>query len=268
MTETPEHPTTADQEGREWSSTAPIWDRHWARHADPARELIAARTAIGPGKRVLDMGCGTGEFCRIATDLGATAAGIDAAEGMLQFARSHVPGADLRHGALERLPWAEDSFDVVTGFNSFQFAAERVAGFREARRVVRPGGLVAVVVWGPSDRNELPGVFAALEGLAPEPIVEDQGREPRFGEPGVLEGLASEAGLSVIETGDVDVPYERADRDELLAALEFDVALLRLRGRVDDEVIERTLIDAAAPHRHDDGSYRFDNSFRWLVAEA
>ncbi len=101
--------------------------------ADPAREVIAERTSIGPGTRMLDMGCGTGELCRLAIERGAEAAGIDAAEGMVELARAKLPGADLRVGQIEELPWDDDSFDVVTGLNSFQFAAER------ARRLSRGG---------------------------------------------------------------------------------------------------------------------------------
>ena len=127
--------------------------------------MITERTRIGPGVRMLDMGCGTGELCRLAMDRGADAAGIDGAEGMVDVARGKAHGADLRVGAIEALPWEDDRFDVVTGINSFQFAAERVAGFREAARVARPGGLVATCVWGSRERNDLIGVMAALAAL-------------------------------------------------------------------------------------------------------
>jgi SAM-dependent methyltransferase len=258
-------PSTAAKEGPEWSATATIWDRHWARLADPARELIAERTGIGPGARVLDMGCGTGEFCRRAAELGATASGIDAAEGMLEIGRERAPECDLRLGAIEALPWDDDLFDVVTGFNSFQFAAERVAAFREAARVTRPGGLVAVCVWGPPGRSDLPRLFAALSALAGEP--EEDG-QPAFGAPGVMEGLAGQAGLEVAETGEVEIPYEAPDLEHLEAAMEFDVQMERLRGRVPDDLIGRTIADTAAPFRREDGSYRFENAFRWLLARA
>jgi ubiquinone/menaquinone biosynthesis C-methylase UbiE len=49
---------------------------------------------------------------------------------------------------MEELPYADASFDVVTGFSSFQFAENPVNALREARRVVKPGGYVAMVAWG------------------------------------------------------------------------------------------------------------------------
>jgi SAM-dependent methyltransferase len=250
----------------DWGVNAAIWDRHWGRMADPARVAIADRTSIGPGMRLLDMGCGTGEFCALAIERGAEAAGIDGAEGMIEVARRKLDRADLRVGRIEELPWGDDSFDVVTGVNSFQFAAERVAGFREAKRVTRPGGLVATCVWGPRERNDLIAIIAALAALDPDSGPDDRG--PGLGEPGVMEGLAREANLDPVESGDVEIAYEVADREELLAASEFDVALLGLRDKVDAELIEGTILATAAPQRRPDGSYRFDNIFRWLISRA
>ncbi len=252
----------------DWSTTAPIWERHWARLADPARELIADRAQIGPGMSVLDMGCGTGEFCRLVAERGATAAGIDSSEGMLELAHRKLDGADVRGGDNQALPWADDSFDVVTAFNSFQFATDRDAVFGEAARVARPGGKVAVCVWSAAESCELPAVFRALEALDPDPEPEDDADLPKLGEPGEMERRAATAGLTLVDSGDVDIPFGVADLAELTGALEFDVAMMEMRGKVDDALIDRTIADVAAAHRRDDGSYRFENTFRWIVAEA
>jgi ubiquinone/menaquinone biosynthesis C-methylase UbiE len=103
----------------------------------PAFEAVADATGISPGTRVLDIGCGSGEFSGLASARGALVSGIDAAEGMIEIARRLAPGADLRVGAMERLPWDEDTFDVVAWFNAFQFAADMVVALREAKRVAR-----------------------------------------------------------------------------------------------------------------------------------
>ena len=93
--------------------------------------------------------------------------GIDAAEGMLAVARAAVPAADLRLGGMEDLPWEDGAFDVVTGFNAFQFAADTTAALAEAARVVRPGGLVAVANWGRAEEQELAAVMTAARPLLP-----------------------------------------------------------------------------------------------------
>ncbi len=260
-------PAPGPAEGLRWGPRADLWVEHWARHAGPARELIADQVGIGPGTRVLDVGCGSGEFCRLAADRGAVVSGVDGAEGMLERARRLVGEADLRLGRIESLPWDDDGFDVVSAFNSFQFAAERVAGFREACRVARPGGLVAVCVWGPRSANQLLRLFDAVQALAPGAGSDDD-RAPRFGDPGVLEGLATEAGLTVLATGEVPVPYELPNADTLVRAMWFDVELHDLGASVEEETIRRAILEAAAPFLRPDGSYAFSNLFRWLIAAA
>ena len=59
-----------------------------------------------------------------------------------------MPEADLSQGDLQRLPYVDDSFDAVCGFNSFFFADDMVAALREAGRVAKPGAPVVIQVWG------------------------------------------------------------------------------------------------------------------------
>ena len=69
---------------------------------------------------------------------------FDAAVELLHIARGRVPDADLRVGELQDLPFESERFDIVTGFNSFQFAADPAAALAEARRITRPNGHVVV----------------------------------------------------------------------------------------------------------------------------
>jgi ubiquinone/menaquinone biosynthesis C-methylase UbiE len=78
--------------------------------------------------------------------------GLDASEALLELARERVPEADLRLGDLEALPYEEDLFDVVAGFNSFFFAVDLVGALREAGRVAKPEAPVVIQVWGRHDR--------------------------------------------------------------------------------------------------------------------
>jgi ubiquinone/menaquinone biosynthesis C-methylase UbiE len=88
---------------------------------------------------VLDIGCGAGAFLRLLADRGVEAFGLDASDVLIGLARSRLPEADLRVGEMEVLPYDDDTFDLVTGFNSFFFANDMVAALREAGRVARPG---------------------------------------------------------------------------------------------------------------------------------
>jgi SAM-dependent methyltransferase len=142
--------TTAPTEGPAWSAGALGWVEHWAGFAAPAREAVARAAGIEAGPSVLDVGCGSGELCELAASRGARVSGIDAAAELVEFARRRVPEADLRVGPIEQLPWPDESFDLVTGFNAFQFAADFVAALAEAGRVMRSGGRVAICNWGGS----------------------------------------------------------------------------------------------------------------------
>ena len=176
-----------------WNEEAATFAEHWGGLADPARHAIADALELQAGVRLLDIGCGGGDFCALALARGAQVSGIDAAPAMVEIARGHAAGADLRVGAMERLPWDDGTFDAVTGFNSLQFADDPVSALREWVRVVRPGGKVAICAWGPRENNDLEVLEAALRGLADSPA---PGRS--FGREGNLEAVRSRAGLELL----------------------------------------------------------------------
>ncbi len=76
----------------------------------------------GPARDYLDVGCGSGLAAQIAARRGAEVSGIDAADALLEIARARTPKGTFERGDLESLPFADKTFDVVTGFNSFQYA--------------------------------------------------------------------------------------------------------------------------------------------------
>src|SRR5262245_23924 len=141
--------SSAEAQGRLWSARA----EDWATIMEPvgAREVyddVLRRLAVGSGIRLLDAGCGSGVFLGLAIDAGAKASGIDAAPALVEIATRRLPKADVVVGELEQLPYDDHVFDVVTGFNSFQYAANPAKALAEAGRVTEPGGRVVAVVWG------------------------------------------------------------------------------------------------------------------------
>ena len=133
---------------------AELWGRLWGTRADewasteeqqlPTYEAAIDRLGIRAEDRVLEVGCGSGVFLRAAADRGAAVTGIDSSERLVELARARAPEAEVSVGDLQALPYADGSFDVVAGFNSFFFADDIVAALREAGRVARPGGKVAI----------------------------------------------------------------------------------------------------------------------------
>jgi len=105
----------------------------------------------------------------LAAQRGASVAGFDATPELLAIARQRVPSADFQLGDMEALPYADDGFDVVTVFNSFQYAADPVRTLREAKRVAKPGGQVVIAVWGLVEELEALGMLKALPSLVAPP---------------------------------------------------------------------------------------------------
>ena len=261
--------STAPMHGPRWSARAVDWAELSSPSSRPAWEAVAAATEIGAGTRVLDVGCGSGEFCRLAADRGATVSGIDAAEGMIEIARRRTPDADLRVGGMELLPWDDDSFDVTTGFNSFQFAADVVAALVDAKRVTRPGGCVAICHWGRPEDNELFAVIGAVRELQPPPPPgSPPPGPPTLGEPGALEEVAERAGLRPLRSEEIDLLFEAPDRQKLERAMLAPGAILPAIEYSGEERVRAAVTEAAAPFRQADGSYRFANRFRFLIAAA
>src|SRR5687768_13596569 len=133
-------PTTVAGSAGCWG---PLWGTRpadWALSEDqqvPTYEEALRRVGLEPGQFVLDIGCGVGTFLRLVMARGGRAFGLDASEALLELARKRLPAADLRVGEMEALPFDDDTFDLVTGFNSFFFANDIVAALREAGRVAK-----------------------------------------------------------------------------------------------------------------------------------
>src|SRR4051812_27780665 len=106
----------------------PLWGARpddWALSEDqqvPTYEDALRHVALEPGSLVLDIGCGAGAFLRLVADRGGKPFGLDASEELVELARRRVPDADVRVGDMESLPYADDTFDLVTGFSAFFFA--------------------------------------------------------------------------------------------------------------------------------------------------
>jgi len=256
---------SAERWGPRWGARAAEWAVTEEQQL-PTYEEAIRRLGIGAGQRVLEVGCGSGVFLRAAADRGARVTGLDASDALIALARRRVPEAELAVGDLQFLPYADDTFDVVAGFNSFFFAADIVAALREAGRVAKPGGSVAIQVWGRHEACDLDAIkpivrpfFPGYDPSAPEP--------PSLAEPGALEHLATAAGLTPAATFDVSWSYVYRDDDELARGMLSAAGVGKAAGDREPEV-RAALLEALAPFRTADGGYRLENEWHTLVATA
>src|SRR5919201_599598 len=221
------------------AGSASRWGALWgARPADwavsedqqrPTYEAALEHTGLEPGSRVLDVGCGAGAFLRLVADRSGVPHGLDASEALIAFARIRLPDADLRVGEMEDLPWADNTFDLVTGFNSFFFANDMVAALREAGRVAKPGAAVVIQVWGAHEHCDLEAMKQVARPFLP-PRPPDAPPDPDLSEPRALPTLARQAGPA--PGGGVDASWilEYPDADTLGRALVAVAGLTVLAG--------------------------------------
>lgn len=256
---------TAELQGRLWSERSADWAEYQERYMSPAYTAALDSLAVGEGTRLLDVGCGAGLALRLAADRGADVAGLDAANGMLVHARRRVPGATIALGDLECLPFDDDTFEAVTGLNSFQYAADPVRALQEARRVAAPGGRILALVWSPPEMCELAPHLRSLGALMPPP---PPGAPGPFalstGE--ALRELFHRAGLDVDDINDVECRFAYPDTATAIAALSSAGPVVRVAEHAGTDAVRADIEAFLAANVLPDGSYDIRNPFRIAIS--
>ncbi len=119
-----------------------------------ARQIVSAACMWTGARHRATAGGGAGFLALLASFRGAQVTALDASPGLLAIARQRLPGADVREGVLEALPFADASFDAVVAVNSVFYAGDMAAAMRELVRVARSGGRAVVTAWGPPEKCE------------------------------------------------------------------------------------------------------------------
>ncbi|MGE3537844.1 MAG: class I SAM-dependent methyltransferase [Candidatus Tectimicrobiota bacterium] len=123
--------------------------------SQPLAEMLFEHVVLHDGDRVVDVACGTGILARVATARFANIAsmtGVDLNPAMLDIARANAPSTRTaiawQQGDACHLPFPDHSFDVVLCQHGLQFMPDQEGALHEMRRVLVPGGRVALIVWG------------------------------------------------------------------------------------------------------------------------
>jgi SAM-dependent methyltransferase len=226
-------------------------------------------TRIGSGKHVLDIGCGTGRSSALIEAAGATVVGVDAAQGMIDYANEIFDGIDFRVGGIEELDFGDDEFDVIFAANSVQYAADLGTALRELRRVCKPGGSIVAGLFGPPDAVSYKPVVDALGPFMPKPPPGARPGGPfRLSAPGVLEGAFASAEIDVLATGEANCPFEYGSWDEFWRGARAAGPTQMAISVAGPDAVEAATREAVEPFTAEDGSITFDpNVFIFVVGQ-
>jgi SAM-dependent methyltransferase len=133
--------------GLSFDAVAVDYERHRPEYPAPVLDWLGDRIGIGPGKRVLDLGAGTGKLTRGLVQLGADVVAVEPGAQMLDQLRAAVPQAEALQGSAEAIPLPDGSLDVVVAGQAYHwFDLDRA--LPELHRVLRPSGRLALLwIW-------------------------------------------------------------------------------------------------------------------------
>ncbi|WP_399094700.1 class I SAM-dependent methyltransferase [Streptomyces sp. BBFR2] len=130
-----------------WAGRGAAYREGFARLSARFVTPLLDAAGVGPGTRLLDVGCGPGPVAAAALGRGAEVTAVDASPEMATLAAAAVPGLDVRVALLDALPFADGEFTAVTGNFVINHLGDPAAGLAEAHRVLAPGGRAALTCW-------------------------------------------------------------------------------------------------------------------------
>ena len=249
-----------------WGVAAQDWADYQETTLQPIFEQIISSLKQTSAHSLLDIGCGSGLFCQLASQAGLAVSGIDATPEFIEIAQQQTPTVTFVTGEMEELPYPDQTFDVVTGINSFQYAASPVQALKEAYRVLKPEGKLIVALWGKAAECQAAAYLKSLGPLMPPPPPGAPGPFA-LSENGTIEALVAQAGFVSGEKVSVSCPFVYADLSSALKGLLSAGPAQRAILNTSYEQAAEAVTSAIKPFKTNSGGYRMENNFVYLACE-
>lgn len=251
--------------GELWGHRAQDWARYQEASIAPVFDAVLDRTGLSEGTRYLDIGCGAGMAAAKASALGAVVTGLDASSALIGIAQSRLPAAAFHVGDLQELPFPDGSFDLVTSFNAIQYAGDVAEALSEVKRVLAPGGTIAIATWGDPEGMEAAEVVTVLKPLLPQPPPNAPGPFA-LSDDNVLRQFVEKGGFAAYEVFDVDSPWHYPDELAAIAGLAASGVAATAISLAGKDAVDKAHRSAIAPFRKADGRIEFGATFKVVLA--
>ena len=252
-------------QGKLWGQRPKDWAAIQEQTGNAGYVYVLNKLALKPTDQLLDVGCGTGLFSSMAAAQGANVTGIDASEGLLAEAVNRTGAVKFITGEMEELPFDDNTFNIVCGFNSFQYAASTKNALSEAWRVLKNGGKLVAMIWGNKEDCEAATYLKAVGSLLPPPPP-GAGGPFALSENQLLEKILQEAGFKILSNEDVVSVWDYADAETALKGLLSVGPVAKAIENNDFQKVYDTVLSALQPYIQPDGHVVYHNKFRVVIA--
>jgi Methylase involved in ubiquinone/menaquinone biosynthesis len=257
--------TGKNRQGELWGTAPEDWALHLETCFIPVYKKIINKSGITANDHILDIGCGSGLFLKMAHSKSNAITGIDLSDELLGIARQRNPDARLLNQDMNELPFADKSFDLVTGFNSLQYAEDLNHVLAEIKRVLKDDGKLVIGVWGTAEECESLGVLASIASLLPEPVPGSPGPLALSIE-GKVESLLADAGFTILENSTIECPWNFSTLDDALKGILAAGPSAEAIHYAGMEKVKEKLISSLQAFNIYDEIYVLENVFHYYIA--
>lgn len=253
-------------QGELWGKRPNDWAAIQEPTGDSGYEHALQSLKIKTTETLLDVGCGTGYFSDLAYKRGVDVTGIDASEEFIKQAKKRNPEIRFSSGEMEELPFEDNIFDFVCGFNSYQYAANIKNALSEAKRTLKDKGKLVVMIWGNKEDCEALTYLKAIGSLLPPPPP-GAGGPFALSENQLLEKTLEELGFKIIANDDVNAIWNYPNTEVALKGLLSAGPVAKAIDNSSFEKVSDAVTADIQSYIQQNGSVVYKNKYRVVICE-